>query len=119
MLKHALAGFALVVAFAATQVLAQQGQPPATPESSLVGLPVYSSDGQKLGEVTAAVTAAGKTAVRVEMGAFLGLGPSQVLVDDGVHQRKGDRVELTMTAAEVKETISQQDEKKKQNQRKE
>ena len=114
MLKHALAAVALVVAFAATPAPAQQSQPPPVgqPEPILVGLPVFSSDGQRLGEVNSAATVAGKTAVRVEMGAFLGLGPSQVLVDSGVYVRKGDRIELNITAAQVRETISQQNQKK-------
>jgi len=42
------------------------------------------------------------------MGTFLGLSPSIVLIDAEVFQKKADRIELTMTAAEVKERISTQ-----------
>jgi hypothetical protein len=42
------------------------------------------------------------------MGTFLGLGPSIVLTDAEVFQKKADRIELTMAAAEVKEKISKQ-----------
>ena len=49
-----------------------------------------------------------RPAVRAEMGTFLGLGPSTVLIDAEVFQKKADRIELTMTAAEVKEKISTQ-----------
>jgi PRC-barrel domain len=113
MLRHALVAFVLVVSFAASPALAQQGQPPAAqPEATLIGLPVFSSDGLRVGEVTSVAKAAGKTAVRVEMGAFLGLGPSQVLVDADVFQRKGDRLELNVTAAQVQQTITQQNQKK-------
>src|SRR5262245_40666556 len=102
--RLALTALAVVIALVSA-LAAQQSPPPAPqPAATLVGLPVFSSDGQKLGEVTSAATVAGKTAVRVEMGAFLGLGPSQVLVDHGVYQRKGDRLELNMSAIEVKET---------------
>src|SRR5215831_929702 len=54
---------------------AQQKKVPPAQQSDarLVGLPLYSSDGEKLGEVTQIVTAAGQRAVRAEMGAFLGL----------------------------------------------
>jgi hypothetical protein len=39
-----------------------------------VGLPLYSCDGKKLGQVIEVVTVAGQSAVRAEMGTFLGLG---------------------------------------------
>ena len=109
MFARALLGFALVVAVTTTQVSAQQSPPP--PASAFVGLPVYSSDGQQLGQVISANTAVGKTSLRVEMGTFLGLGPSQILVDPGLYQRNSERIELSMTADQVKETISQQNKK--------
>jgi hypothetical protein len=109
MLKHTLAGLTLAIALAGVPASAQQTQPPAAqPEAVLVGLPVYSSDGQKLGEVTEAVRFGTRPAVRAEMGDFLGLGPSVVLIDADVFSKKDDRIELTMTAAEVRERISNQ-----------
>ena len=78
------------------------------------GLAVYSSDGEKLGEIIGAETRGGQTAVRAEMGPFLGLGPSAVLIDAGVFQKKGDRIELTLTAAEVRERVMKQNQKQGQ-----
>ena len=54
---------------------AQQSQlPPAQTETELMGLPVYSSDGQKLGEVTQVGNSDGQMAVRAELGETLGIG---------------------------------------------
>jgi hypothetical protein len=86
MLKPTLAFLSLAIVLA-SPASAQQSLPPTTqPGAGLVGLPIYSSDGQMLGQVT----------------------PSTVLIDAEVFQRKADRIELTMTAAEVKEKISTQ-----------
>jgi hypothetical protein len=65
-------------------------------------------------EVTGTSGIGNKPALRAEMGTFLGLGTSIVLIDAEVFQKKADRIELTMTAAEVKETISKQGAQPKQ-----
>jgi len=78
----------------------------------LVGLPLYSSDGKKLGQVTEVVTAAGQRAVRAEMGTFLGLGPTPILIPEEMVERKPDRVEIIMTASEVKTFATRQRELK-------
>ena len=67
--------------------------------------------GKGLGEVIALANTGGKSALRAEMGAFLGLGRSIVLIDADVFQKKADRIELTMSAAEVRERISNQNQK--------
>jgi hypothetical protein len=72
MLKPTLACITLATVLAGFPASAQQSPPPTTqPEATLVGLPVYSSDGQKLGEVTSASGIGGRPALRAEMGAFL------------------------------------------------
>lgn len=110
MVKQLLAAIAVALALAVTPASTQQNKAPTS--SELVGLTVYSSDGHNVGEVTSASTATGKTSLRVEMGSFLGMGPSQVLVDPGVFQPKDGRIELKITAAEVKERISRQNQSK-------
>jgi hypothetical protein len=88
---------------------AQPNQPPAAqPEATLVGLPVYSSDGEKLGEVTHVGTAGGQQAVRAEMGTFLGMGSSPVIIPAEMFEQKPDRLQVMMTAAEVRDSISKQ-----------
>ena len=46
-----------------------------------MGLPVYSSDGQKLGEITQVGNADGQVVVRAEMGEFLGIGSREPLIN--------------------------------------
>ena len=88
---------------------AQQPQvPPAQTETDLMGLPVYSSDGQKLGEITQVGNADGQMAVRAEMGEFLGIGSKSVIIPAKGYEQKGDRIELTMTAEEVRKRLSRQ-----------
>ena len=115
MLKPTLVALTLAIALAVVPAMAQPIQPPATqPEPGLVGLPIYSSDGQIIGQVAGTVGTGSRLAVRAEMGTFLGLGSGIVLIDADVFQKKADRIELTMTAAEVTERISTQNKKPSQ-----
>ena len=69
----------------------------------LVGLAVKSSDGSNLGDVRAVrTTAEGQvTAIRIKSGGFLGFGGKIVEIPDGKFTRKGDAVEIGLTADEV------------------
>jgi hypothetical protein len=109
MLKLRLAAGLLAVGFTGLPALAQQSQPPtAQVQSELIGLAVYSSDGEKLGRVTQVGTAEGKPAVRAELGGFLDVAPSLVVIPVGLFEQKPDRIELAMTAVEVEDTLSRQ-----------
>jgi hypothetical protein len=116
MLKLCVAAAVIAAALTATPTLAQQAQPPAVQtappavqtEHELVGLAVYSSDGEKLGQVTQVGTAGGQPAVRAELGGFLDVAPSAVVIPATMFAQKPDRIEVAMTAAEVKETLSKQ-----------
>jgi hypothetical protein len=115
MLKSLLIASALVLASTTTSVVAQEKQPPAAQaEAALVGLPVYSSDGQKLGEIIEVGSSRGQPAVRAEIGEFMGLGSTPVVIPANIFERKGDRVEIRMTADEVKDTILKQHQQPKQ-----
>jgi len=90
---------------------AQQIEPPAVlTEHKLVGLAVYSSNGEKLGQVTQHVGTAGGQPVRAELGGFLDVAPSAVVLPATMFAQKPDRIEVSMTGAEVKETLSKQQE---------
>jgi sporulation protein YlmC with PRC-barrel domain len=107
MLESTLTGIAVAIALGTAPATAQQTPPgTAQQESSLVGLPIYSSDGEKLGEVTDVTMHEGQQAVLAEMGTFLGIGTKPVLIPAGMVTRKGGRVELPMTAGEVKNIIT-------------
>src|SRR5262245_22440222 len=124
MLRLRVAAGIVVAALAATPTLAQQAQPSqpqaqppvAQIEPEVVGLAVYSSDGEKLGQVTHVGTAAGQPAVRAELGGFLDVAPSAVVIPATMFEQKPDRIEVSMTAAEVKETLSKQQQPPKQQQ---
>ena len=70
----------------------------------LVGLPIYSSDAQKVGQVTSIdLSADGRiTTVQAEIEGFLGLGSSSVRITSDQFEQKGDRIVLTKTADQVR-----------------
>jgi len=114
MLKLRVAAAVIAAALTATPTLAQQAKPPVVEtEHELVGLAVYSSDGEKLGQVTQVGTAGGQPAVRAELGGFLDVAPSAVVIPATMFAQKPDRIEVSMTAAEVKETLSKQQEQQR------
>jgi hypothetical protein len=112
MLRTLLAAGLLGATLAAAPASAQQSQPATPPaahtDSNLVGLPVYSSDGHKLGDVTEVGTFGGKRMLRAEIGTFLGMGPSPVLIPVDMFEHKSDRIEVAMSADEVRNTVSRQ-----------
>jgi hypothetical protein len=61
----------------------------------------------------------GRQVLRADMGTFLGLGPSPVLIPDEVFERKADRIEVAMTAADVRDTVAKQKDRKQQEQKQE
>ncbi|CAN1722053.1 PRC-barrel domain-containing protein [Hyphomicrobium sp. 1Nfss2.1] len=69
------------------------------PTEAWIGRAVYSSDGKNVGEV-AAISG---DSVYVDVGGFLGIGESRVLLDNGnLEAVQPDRITLKMTEAEVK-----------------
>ena len=109
MLKLRLAAGLLALGLAGTASMAQQSQSPAAQvEPALVGLVIYSSDGEKLGHVTQVGIAEGKPAVAAQLGGFLDVAPSMVVIPVAMFEQKPDRIELAMSAAEVKDTLSKQ-----------
>src|SRR5262249_16329250 len=63
--------------------------------SSLVGLSVISSDGEKLGSVqNVSVDPDGKTVIFVKAGGFLGLGARTVVIREDKFARSGDFIQI-------------------------
>lgn len=115
----AVASIAVAVAMApaqAQQAPSQTDQAPAAQsEPALIGLRLYSSDGQELGEIKeVGKSSSGQQAVRAEMNESLGVGSVSVVIDAELFQKKADRIELAMTAAEIKDSISKQQQNQKQ-----
>ncbi|MBO0765639.1 MAG: PRC-barrel domain-containing protein [Hyphomicrobiaceae bacterium] len=113
MLRPILAAGGIALALAGSPALAQQSPAPNQPttqkaDPSMVGLSVYSSDGQKVGKVSEVGTAGGEAAVRADMGEFLGINPGSVIIGGNAFERKSDRIEVAMTAQEIKDAVSKQ-----------
>jgi sporulation protein YlmC with PRC-barrel domain len=83
---------------------ATRPQEPAPSAQGLVGLPIYSSDGEKVGQVTSIdVSADGRIkSVQAEINGFLGLGTSPLRINADEFKQTGDRILLAKTADEVR-----------------
>jgi hypothetical protein len=119
MIRRILAAASVALALAGMPAVAQQSPSTDLPKAqkvdpAMVGLSVYSSDGQKVGQVSEVGTAGGQPAVRADLGEFLGMSPSSVIIGGHAFERKADRIEIAMTAQEIKDTISKQREQFKE-----
>ena len=104
-----LCAIALAIVFATAPVLAQQDQQlPLTsrPYTALVGLPILSSDGEKMGQLTGVEGENSERLLVGEIDRHMGIGSDEVAIPVGVYVDRGDHIELTVTAAEVRDTIA-------------
>lgn len=99
---------ALPLALAAASTAAQAPPPdakqprPAKPQPSLAGLPLYTADGKAIGKVLAfGLDEDDKPMLVAEIERMLGFGPTAIAVPVDMFVRKADRIELTLTEAEV------------------
>jgi hypothetical protein len=70
-----------------------------------VGKPIYSSDGNKIGDVAAFARGTDNivTEMHADIGGFLGLGQTRVKLTPTQFELKGDRVIIDMTSAQAKD----------------
>ena len=113
-LRWLLAAAVLTPALAAVPAMPQAPaqkprQPPGQkPQPSLDGLPVYTADGKAIGTViTMGLDEDDKLVLVAEIAQALGLGPTAVAVPTDMFVRKGNRIELTLTEAEVNARLKQ------------
>lgn len=92
---------AVVMLVGATAGLAAE---PASDPAALVGLPLYSADGERIGEITSAL--GDKDAVEVEVDRYLGFGTSTVVVHAAVLERRADRLVFPLDAHEVRDLLA-------------
>jgi len=114
MWKELLAATALSTALAMTPALAQQtGQGQMQGETQqragqegaqYKGWPVFSSDGEKVGEVTEVMPSATGQGqkLRVQSDGFFGIGAKTVEINPDQYEAGQNRIELTMSADEAK-----------------
>jgi hypothetical protein len=80
--------------------------PPA--EASVEGLPIYTSDGKAIGKVIAmGLDEDNKPVLVGEIERQLGFGPMAIAVPLDMFVRKDQRIELTITEAEVTSRLNQ------------
>jgi PRC-barrel domain len=88
---------------------AQQHRKPGAGEAgrALVGHPLFSSDGKRIGRIIAmGVDDSNETVLVAEIERPLGIGSAAVAIPFDMLVRKAGRLELTITAAEVEERMT-------------
>jgi hypothetical protein len=101
--RLAVAALALVLAGAHAAPQDARRQPPtASQQQAPAGLPLYSSDGKRLGRVVAAGVDDNDEPVLVaEIQRPLGIGPRAIAIPTNMFVQRRDRIELTITEAEM------------------
>jgi PRC-barrel domain len=100
------------VAFLAALLLG--GAPPAVTsqtitahlDPSVIGHPIYTADGMKIGRVTTIGTYHGKPTMIGEVARLMGFGVRRVLIPDQIATLQSDRVVLSITSDRVEQALS-------------
>jgi hypothetical protein len=95
------------------QAVAAQFQPPSQQgagQPRLAGLPIYSSDGVRVGEVIRVKSGLdGKPQmIQAEMGSLLGLGTSIVFITPDEFEARGEGIQLRMPAEQLRSVLESQ-----------
>jgi len=96
------------------QAVAAQLQPPSQQGAGqpprLAGLPIYSSDGMKVGEVIRVKSGLdGKPQmIQAEIGSLLGLGTSIVFITPDEFEARGEGIQLRMPAEQIRSVLQSQ-----------
>ena len=107
---RALIAVALVVISMspATELIAQE--PESIPRSEvaprLLHLPIHSIDGQHIGVVTQAAIGGGEAVFIGEVERPLGLGPERIAISADMFVDRGDHIQLTLTADQIREKLA-------------
>ncbi len=99
----------IATALAVMPALAQQDvQEPRGPrlDASRVGLPLLSSDGETIGQITAVEIYNGQMVLIGEIDRPLGLGSDTVSIPAGMFEEKADHIQLTMPAESIRDSIA-------------
>jgi hypothetical protein len=101
---------ALALALLAHSPVVAQEAPATVPHSEIepgvLGLPIKSVDNQPIGIVTQAGIGDGEPVLIGEVERPLGLGPDLFAIPASMYVNKGDHVQLTITADQVREMLA-------------
>jgi PRC-barrel domain len=76
-------------------------------DTSVIGMPIYTADGMKIGQVTTLGRYRGESSMIGEVGRLMGFGTRRVLIPDTMATVQNDRVMLTITSDRVNELLEQ------------
>ena len=95
----------IAVALATGPVVAEQTLQ--RPAAALVGLPVFTSDGQLVGRIAnLGRNGHGQAVLIADLDRPLGIGPQTVAIPIDMFVQRPDRIELTITAEQVKDRLA-------------
>jgi Cysteine rich repeat len=108
--KRSLLSPACQAAVAELRPASQQASSPQQQQRSLAGLPIYSSDGVKVGEVSAVKTGLDgrPQMIQAEMGSLLGLGTNTVLITPDELEARSDGLQLRLSADQIRSVLQEQ-----------
>jgi Golgi apparatus protein 1 len=88
----------------------QASSPQQQQQRSLAGLPIYSADGMKVGEVSAVKTGLDgrPQMIQAEMGNLLGLGTNTVLITPDELEARSDGLQLRLRAGQIRSVLQGQ-----------
>jgi PRC-barrel domain protein len=98
-----MASLALFLLAGAPAALAQTGT--AHTDTSVIGMPIYTSDGMMIGQVTTLGRYRGESSMIGEVGRTMGFGTRRVLIPDTLASVENDRVVLTISSDRVNELL--------------
>ena len=108
--KRAVLSPACQAAAAELRSPSQQASSQQQQQRSLAGLPIFSSDGVKVGEVSNVKTGLDgrPQMILAELGSFLGLGTSTVLITPDELESRSDGLQLRMPAEQIRSVLQEQ-----------
>jgi hypothetical protein len=82
------------------------GQKPPSAKRVVIGMPIYTADGARIGEVTNFAAYRGERSIIGEVGQTLGLGTRHVLIPKSLATIQDGRIVLTITSDQVSEVLA-------------
>ena len=105
MKQAVMACLALFLLAGVPAALAQTETDTAHTDTSVIGMPIYTSDGMMIGQVTTLGSYRGETSMIGEVGRLLGFGTRRVLIPDSLATVQNDRVILTIPSDRVNDLV--------------
>jgi sporulation protein YlmC with PRC-barrel domain len=106
-MKSALMAVVAVFLFAAAPARAEVDVVQA--DAWLIGMPIYTSDGANIGQITNIGSYKGENSLIGEVSSVLGFGSRRVLIPNSMATVQGDRIVLSIANDRVKDLVFPED----------